>query len=218
MLTRSPGRVMPRVVMASVWGMSMTENASGQTSTRVRLTPSTAIEPLETRSGVQLGVDPKGEEFPLPLLAPLAEDGGGVDMTLDKMSAQAVAHFQRPLEVDAIAGLLVSQVGSGQGLRARPGPRTVVAGGRDDGQAAAVHRHAFAEFQRLAAGQARPDDRQSAAAVLLDNPLEPAQAFDQSREHAQALRSWIAARPLVPAVDGRQPIDAVSSLLDLVLW
>ena len=33
-------------------------------------------------------------------------------MTLDKMSAQPSAHLECPLEVDAIAGLLVSQVGS----------------------------------------------------------------------------------------------------------
>ena len=215
MLTRSPGRMTPRVVMASVWGMSMTENASGQTSTRVRLTPSTAIEPLETRSGVQLGSIPKARNSHSPSWRRSRRTAVGVDMTLDEMPSQAVADLQRPLEVDAIAGLRVSQVGAGQGLG--PGlDLEVVRRGGDDRQAAAVDRHALAEFQRLAAGQARPDDRQAPAGVLLDNPLDPAQSFDQSREHVQAPRllvSTAVGRQLLP--EGRQPITPAPARLTL---
>ena len=83
----------------------MTENPSGQTSTRVRLTPSTAIEPLETSRRRPGRVEREGQELPFALLPPLAEDRRGVDMTLDEMAAQAVADAERPLEVDAIARL-----------------------------------------------------------------------------------------------------------------
>src|SRR5271166_3251583 len=55
MLTRSPGLSNPSVVTARVCGMSMTEKPSVQTSTSVRLTPSTAIDPLGTSSPVQAG-------------------------------------------------------------------------------------------------------------------------------------------------------------------
>ena len=116
MLTRSPGRIVPSVVTARVWGMSMTEKASGPTSTSVRLTPSTAIEPLGTSRGRPGRVDREGEELPLSLPPALAEDGRRVDVPLDEMAAQAVADLERPLEVDAVAGLLVAQVGAGQGL------------------------------------------------------------------------------------------------------
>src|SRR5208337_4407692 len=55
MLTRSPGLSNPSVVTARVCGMSMTEKPSVQTSTSVRLTPSTAIDPLGTSSPIQAG-------------------------------------------------------------------------------------------------------------------------------------------------------------------
>ena len=66
----------------------MTEKASSQTSTSVRLTPSTAIDPLETRSGVQSDSMRKGEEFPLSFVPTVAQNRRRVDMPLDKMSAQ----------------------------------------------------------------------------------------------------------------------------------
>ncbi len=162
MLTRSPGRMRPSVVTARVWGISMTEKPSGPTSTRVRLTPSTAIEPLETRSGVQLGSISKARNSHSPSGRRSRRTGGRVDMALDEMASQAVAHFQGPLEVDTIAGSPIAQVGSGQGL----GPGLDLeagAGDCDDRQAAAVDRHALAQFQRLAAGQIPPVDRQAAA-------------------------------------------------------
>src|SRR5690606_32614671 len=46
MFTRSPTWREPRVVTSRVWGMRATLKRSGSTSTRVRLTPSTATEPL----------------------------------------------------------------------------------------------------------------------------------------------------------------------------
>src|SRR6185312_11110345 len=66
MLTRSPGWRVPSVVTARVCGMSMIEKPSAKTSTRVRLTPSTAIEPLETMSGVQAGSMPKARNSQSP--------------------------------------------------------------------------------------------------------------------------------------------------------
>src|ERR687894_752721 len=47
-LTRSPGPFRPRVVTAAVCGISATVKPSSSTSTTVRLTPSTVIEPFST--------------------------------------------------------------------------------------------------------------------------------------------------------------------------
>ena len=69
-------------------------------------------------------LDAEGEEFPLSLLPAVAEDGGRVDMALDKMSAQASAYLECPLEVDAIAGLSCFPGWFGPVSRARPVPRT----------------------------------------------------------------------------------------------
>src|SRR4029079_15825068 len=46
--TVSPTRFVPRVVTASVCGITATEHASACTAATVRLTPSTAIDPLCT--------------------------------------------------------------------------------------------------------------------------------------------------------------------------
>ena len=59
---------------------------------------------------------PKARNSHSPSLPAVAEDGGRVDMALDKMSSQASADLECPLEVDAIAGILASQVGSVQRL------------------------------------------------------------------------------------------------------
>ena len=127
----------------------MTEKPSGSTSTSVRLTPSTAIEPLGTIRGVQAGSMREGEELPLALGPALAEGGRGVDVPLDEVAAEPVADPQRPLEVHRVARRLVAQVraeqrlGPGLDVEARP-PL-----GRDDRQAAAVDGDALAERQRL---------------------------------------------------------------------
>ena len=47
-LTRSPGPLRPSVVTSAVWGMTATVKPSSSTSTTVRLTPSTVIEPFST--------------------------------------------------------------------------------------------------------------------------------------------------------------------------
>src|SRR5690606_40365185 len=49
-LTRSPGPLRPSVVTSAVWGMTAAVKPSSSTSTTVRLTPSTAIEPLDRKS------------------------------------------------------------------------------------------------------------------------------------------------------------------------
>ena len=58
----------------------------------------------------------EGEELPLALRPALAEDGGGVDVPLDEMAAQAVADPQRRSRFTAVARRLVAQVGAEQGL------------------------------------------------------------------------------------------------------
>ena len=173
----------PRVVTARVWGMSMTENPSAATSTSVRLTPSTAIEPLGTIRGVQAGSMREGEELPLALGPALAEGGRGVDVPLDEVAAEAVADPERALEVHrgrpaASSPRLVRSRVSGPAWTSNRSPV-----GRDDRQAAAVDRHALAERQR-APRQAGPGERRAAGPQpSSSDPLDPAQRLDQSREH-----------------------------------
>ena len=79
----------------------------------------------------------------------IAEFRSRVDMSLNKMSSQPATHLDRTLEIDAIAGLSLSQVGSierfwpGLDLKSR---RL----GRHYGQTAATHSHALAELKRIA--------------------------------------------------------------------
>ena len=91
-------------------------------------------------------IDFECKEFPLSLLASVAERGGRIDMALNKMSSQAVADLECPLEIDAIAGFPVSEVGSVEGFRAGLDVERF-ARGRDDGQTATADGHALAEFE-----------------------------------------------------------------------
>ena len=97
----------------------MTEKPSGATSTRVRLTPSTAIEPFGTIRGVQAGSMREGEELPLAVGPALAQDGRGVDVPLDEVAAEPVADAERPLQVHRVARRASAQVRAEQGLRPR---------------------------------------------------------------------------------------------------
>ena len=50
---------------------------------------------------------------------PFAQVGRGIDMALNEVSSEPVAHLECTFEVDAIAGFSVAEVGSRQ--RFRPG-------------------------------------------------------------------------------------------------
>ena len=172
---------------ARVWGMSMTENPSGATSTSVRLTPSTAIEPLGTMQRGPARVEREGEELPLALGPALAEDGRRVDVALDEVAAEPVADAQGPFEVDrrrrprgrrGWCGASVSGPAcTVERVAARPSRP-------DHGQAAAVDRDALAERERVAR---RPSPGQASVsrrpALLVAHRLDPAQSFDKSCEH-----------------------------------
>ena len=75
-------------------------------------------------------------------------------MTLDEVSSQAVAYFERSLEVDPFAGLPVTQVGSGKRLWSGLNIK-LDAWNRNDREAATVDRHALAQFQRVAGRSVR---------------------------------------------------------------
>ena len=112
MLTRSPGRCQSQ---------SRHGQRVGNQHDRKRIGPDVDQRQADAVDGDRaLGdqergpgrIDVEGEEFPLPLGPAVAESGGGVDVPLDEMSAETGTDLERPLEVDAIAGLLGSQVGS----------------------------------------------------------------------------------------------------------
>ena len=164
----------------------MTEKPSDPTSTRVRLTPSTAIEPLETMSGVQAGSIVEGEELPLTL-GRARGDGRRVDMPLDEMAAQAVAYFRGSLEVHTIA---LSR--SPRFVRARSRVRPVL-----EVQVPAIATTVRQQpliatlspnFSGSLVGLILPVDREATARALNDHPLEPTQTFHQPCEHVQLPR------------------------------
>ena len=57
-------------------------------------------------------LDVEAEEFPFSLVPAIAEFRSRVDMSLNEVSSQPATHLDRTLEIDAIAGLSKSQVGS----------------------------------------------------------------------------------------------------------
>ena len=145
--------------------MSMTENASCRDVDQREADPVDRNRSLGDHEGGPARVDFKLEEFPFPLPAPFAQDGGRIDMTLDEVSAEAVAHFECAFEVDAIAGLLVAEVGSRQRFGAGLDLKFLFAQ-RDDGEAAAVDRDALAQFQWVNRTEIGPADRDAAALEL----------------------------------------------------
>ena len=180
MFTRSPGLSSPRVVTARVWGMSMTENPSDQTSTSVRLTPSTAIDPLETSKRVQEGSSVKARNSHSPSCRRSMKNRGGVDMTLNKMAAQPIANPEGSLKVDPVAGSPVAQISAEQGLRPCLDLKPLAFAGNDR-EAATVDRDALADRQRRV--QTGPDQEQSLARILVVDPLDPTKLLDQTCEH-----------------------------------
>src|SRR5687768_10451405 len=46
----------------------------------------------------------------------LDEAGGAVDVALDEVAVEAIAGLERPLDVDAVAGLEQAEVGFGEGF------------------------------------------------------------------------------------------------------
>ena len=141
------------------------------TSTRVRLMPSTAIDPFATISSVQLGSISNSRNSHSPCRRRSRKVGGGVDVALDKMSAKSVAHLERPFEVDSAARLPVVQVRALECFRSGL-DHEFFAGRCDDGEAAAVDRHAFAEFQGIETRQALPDESSIVAPPLVLNILD----------------------------------------------
>ena len=186
MLTRSPGRMMPSVVIASVWGMSMTEKASGQTSTSVRLTPSTAIDPLDTRRGVQAGSMPKARNSHSPSCRRSRSVAVVSICPWTKCPPSRAPTLSARSRLTRSPAVPDSQVGSVE--RFGPGlDLEGLASGRHNGQAATAHGHALAELERFAGGKARPGDREASPAIFRNDLLEPTQSFNQSREHVHAL-------------------------------
>ena len=119
MLTRSPTALVPRVVTAERVG---NEHDGKPVVPHVDQGQADAVDGDRALRDHEFGparVDFEFQELPFPLPVSFAQDGGGVDMALNEVSSQPVAHLECALEVDAIAGLPVAQVGSLQ--RFRPG-------------------------------------------------------------------------------------------------
>src|SRR5207245_26344 len=98
-----------------------------------------------------LGEDGRAREpddLPLALAAPLGDAADAVDVPLDEMSAESVAETKGAFEVDAVAGLQLTEVG----LRERLWPcleREGIALEVDDGEAGAIDSDAIAESRAL---------------------------------------------------------------------
>ena len=110
---------------------------------------------------------------------------------------------------------LLAQVGAEQGLGPGLDLEPLALGG-DDRQAAAVDRHALADRQALGPAPARRRVNRLPGILSID-PLDPAQHFDQPREHAShLLRRRPAIRRLDPALI-RRARRAARETLDLTM-
>ena len=117
-LTGAPTSLKPRVVCSSVCGISATLNRSLSTSTSVRLTPSTATDPLLTICAASSAGQANQTVSHSPSATPGRDAAEAVDVALHEVPAEAVAHAQRAFEVDAVAGPQVAEVGAAQRLGA----------------------------------------------------------------------------------------------------
>src|ERR1041385_8690580 len=188
--------------MASVWGMYAISQPESVSPATVRLTPSTANEPLCATKRARLAGSAIVTRAPSPsggrARAPRA---AAVHVTLHQVSAQPVGEPERALEVDRGAGSPVGERREPQRLghrldREPPGLH------RDRGQAAARARDAVADA-RVLEHAARPDPEASPRGPLLHR-LHATQLFHESGEHHSSPRSTTI-RASSPTSDAETP-------------
>ena len=98
------GASAPSVVAVRVSGISDTSNQSSPTALTVRLTPSTAIEPLRATSGACSRSSEKRSTRQASPGSTAQHLAGAVDVALHDVPADPVAEGGGALDVDAIAG------------------------------------------------------------------------------------------------------------------
>lgn len=145
-LTVSPGRLLPRMVLAAVWGMMETEKDASSTG-RYRQTDAVdgdgALfhDVLEQRRRGGNGV-PHGVVVP-----PQGPDGAGaVDVAGDDVSAEAAAGGHGPLQIHRAPGSQSPQGGAIEGFMHDIGGKAVGQQARGS-EAHAVDGHAVSDLQ-----------------------------------------------------------------------
>src|SRR5262245_23204970 len=97
------------------------------------------------------------------------------------MSAQSVADAQRTLQVHAVAGRQLAEIGPAQGFRAGL-EVTGLTFALDDGQAGAVESHTIAD--RQLGGNGWGGDDEPPAGAFGRRGADRSERFDKAREHA----------------------------------
>ena len=103
--------------------MMLTPKPAGDTSLTVRLTPSTATEPLGAMNGASSRGASIDEADGFGFRPAFDDPRDTVDMTGDEMPAELVADPQRSLEIDRGALLATPRPSCRPGSRPRPAPR-----------------------------------------------------------------------------------------------
>ncbi len=120
------------------------------------------------------------DEVPPFGVVTLQDPGGGVDVTLDDVTAHAVARAQRPLQIDEAAGGQLAQTRPPQGLGHEVGGEGVGAD-LDDRQTAPVDADGVAQAHVLGDGGCL--DRQPGAVLDGLEPDDASELLDDSGEH-----------------------------------
>ena len=120
------------------------ELALAQAAT-VRLTPSTAIEPLRMKYGASAGWKPDRQPARLAFGPDLFDDANAVDVSKHEMAVESAVAAQRALEIHFLAALQRAERGDARGLGADVREH-VLAVDQDRRQADAVDREAVADL------------------------------------------------------------------------
>src|SRR5262249_47940829 len=159
----------PSVVWVRVCGISITLNRSARTSTSVRLTPSTATEPLSTISSPNSGGNPNqtvshSSFATRSAMRPVQSTWPVTKCPPSRSRAEPDADPQRRRQVPPVARPQSAQVRLRQ--RLDPGlEREPPAVHIDDGQTRPVHRDALAEFQLRGESRLGDDQRPAGGGV-----------------------------------------------------
>src|SRR5262249_34126592 len=102
---------------------------------------------------------------------------------LDEMPPEPVADSQGPLQVHAVLGVAVAEVGAHQGLGTRLDLEAPPVDCHDR-QAAAIDRDALADLEGIVCRQVLPGDGEADPRPSAEDPLAPTERLYQSREHS----------------------------------
>ncbi len=178
-----PSDASPSVVRSRVSGIRDTSIQSSPSAAKVRLTPSSAIDPFSTTYRISSGPSATRRRRAKPSSAVESNLADSVDMALQNVPAEPIRRLHRQLQVDPIARSQAAQGGHLQRLVHRLGLEPAGVGLRR-GQAGPVDRDRVAG--RDLRPQIRGEPQPSAIGPGLDG-LHSSDVLNQTGEHHHSL-------------------------------